>query len=92
MIHIPPSKTSAAFVALYNASHQQGMGHMHAPMSRMSIDEADFHLAQDTYIDYHRGRVIKTDFSGGETSTALYNRDNGEGAAERVLRQAGVIE
>jgi hypothetical protein len=37
------------------------------------------------YFDYLRGRVMKVDISGDDLDTALYNRDNGAGAAERAL-------
>ena len=38
-----------------------------------------------TYIDYHRGRVLKCDVTQDRFRTALYDRDNGAGEAERVI-------
>ena len=38
------------------------------------------------YIDYFSGRVFKADISGDIFETGLYNRDNGNGAAERIVK------
>jgi len=37
------------------------------------------------YFDYHRGRVIKCDVTRDQISVLSYDRDNGEGAAARVV-------
>lgn len=82
-----------AFCALYYFSRPLGMGMMHYVPGGISLEEARERLAQSSYVDYHRGRVIKVDFakelslnSGAmEHATRLYDRDNGEGAAERAL-------
>jgi len=39
------------------------------------------------YIDYYNGRVFKSNISGPTFETGLYNRDNGNGAAERIVRE-----
>ena len=39
------------------------------------------------YIDYYNGRVFKSDISGPIFETGLYNRDNGTGAAERIVQE-----
>ena len=44
------------------------------------------------YFDYLQGRVMKVRIQGDELDPRLYDRDNGEGAAEQaiwVLRQTG---
>ena len=41
--------------------------------------------ARDGYVDYACGRVIKCDLSGDTMGTRGYDRDNGEGAARRVV-------
>ena len=51
----------------------------------MTITEAADLLERDTYFDYLKGRVMKVDLSGNELDPYLYDRDNGEGAAERVV-------
>ena len=38
-----------------------------------------------TYFDYITGRVMKIDLSGEELSVCGYDRDNGQGAAERAI-------
>ena len=43
------------------------------------------------YFDYVNGRVMKSDLSGDEFDTWGYDRDNGEGAAEKALKKAGLI-
>jgi hypothetical protein len=53
----------------------------------MSVEDAR-QLTSDgsnQYYDYLRGRVMKVDLSKDQLKTGLYDRDNGEGAAERAL-------
>ena len=49
----------------------------------------DYKLALDAvkkgYIDRFNGRVFKSNISGDRFDTCLYNRDNGLGAAERIV-------
>ncbi len=74
--------------ALYNGSRQQGMGFMHARGAEgMTVEQASEEIANNKsmYFDYLHGRVMKIDLSGDELDTELYNRDNGRGAAERII-------
>lgn len=74
--------------ALYNASQVQGMGIFQANSKVMTIETADTILQEmrgETYFDYLKGKVMKIDIGVDELNTRLYNRDNGEGAAERAL-------
>ncbi len=73
--------------ALYNASRPQGMGFLQAKQGDMSEAEAQALLdeADDKYFDYLHGRVMKIDLNGDELRTGLYNRDNGDGAAEDAI-------
>ena len=75
--------------ALYNGSRQQGMGFIHERgRSDMSVEEARAELRTgETYFDYLHGRVLKIDLSSDDLNTALYNRDNGAGAAERIIER-----
>ena len=75
--------------ALYNASHPQGMGFLHATPTDMTVEEARKLLSDYQYFDYLRGRVMKIDLSKDELEPWLYDRDNGEGAAEKALK--GII-
>ena len=76
--------------ALYNASHQQGMGILHARGAReMTPEEAEVELQEswNEYFEYLHGRVMKISLQKNEVNTQGYNRDNGEGAAERAVDQ-----
>jgi hypothetical protein len=72
--------------ALYNNSKQQGLGFLHIRGQKpITADEAAELLKEYTSFDYLHGRVMKVELSGDNLSTLLYDRDNGEGAAERAL-------
>lgn len=75
--------------ALFNAAKPLGMGFMHyRPEHVMDEKEAAKLLANNTYFDYHEGRLMKVSVDGDELSTLLYNRDNGENAAENAISSA----
>ena len=44
-------------------------------------------LIKRGYIDYYEGRMIKSNLSGDTFDTYLYNRDNGKGAAEKIVNE-----
>lgn len=81
--------------ALYNGSKAQGMGWIHFDANLMTKEEAQKILDEygthsgaagsKLYFDYLKGRVMKVDLSGDELDTFLFNRDNGDGAAERII-------
>jgi hypothetical protein len=81
---------AAALVALHGASQQQGMGFSH-PDYPLSLHEATDRLNLSPHVDYLRGRIIKVDFTSHELDPRLYDRDNGDGAAERALEAAGLL-
>lgn len=74
-------------IALYNAAKVPGLGLIHYIPIPMDEREAEIVLLQssDMYFDYLNGRVMKVDISGDYLNTRLYNRDNGEGAAEKAI-------
>ncbi len=82
-------KTNKAEVlaALYNNAKAQGLGFLQAESGDMTKDEAAKILEEshDKYFDYLKGRVMKISLAKDEVETWLYNRDNGNGAAERVI-------
>ncbi len=82
----------AALVALYNHAQTQGMGIYHFTPEDMTIEEATELVGKQTYFDYVHGRILKVNFREEEPSFAMYNRDNGEGAAEIALMRAGLME
>ena len=74
--------------ALYNGSRQQGMGFLQTRGAEgMTVEQAREELASNErgYFDYLHGRVMKISLRGEELNTALYNRDNGQGAAESII-------
>lgn len=71
--------------ALYNNSKVQGMGFMQAKNGAMTSAEAAELLKETHRFDYLHGRVMKIDISGDELKTYLYDRDLGQGAAQRVV-------
>lgn len=72
--------------ALYNASSPQGMGFLHYDPTPMTYEEAEVLLKQTTHFDYLKGRVMKVDLSGDELNPWSYDRDNGQGAAESIIK------
>lgn len=79
---------AVVLAALYNASKPQGMGFMQYDPKPMSVEEARKLLKQGTYFDYLKGRVMKIDLSKDTLNTWAYDRDNGQGAAEKAINEA----
>ncbi len=73
--------------ALYNNAKPQGMGmgFLHYEAEDMGRTEAALLLREGAYFDYVKGRVMKVDLSTSVLNPRLYDRDNGEGAAFRVI-------
>ncbi len=72
--------------ALYNNSNPQGMGMFVYQHGKMSLEVAEEMIKQRTSFDYIQGRVMKVDLSDDEGFEEwLYDRDNGEGAAQQAL-------
>lgn len=87
-IDISNLPTAAVLAALYNASKVQGMGFLQARPGDMTERQAEELLKQQTYFDYLYGKVMKVDLSlrnGPFFNSYLYDRDNGQGAAQRVV-------
>lgn len=87
-IDISKIDKAAVLAALYNASQPLGMGFMHYAPEDMTREEAAKLIAERgerPYFDYLKGRVMKIDLSGDTLRTALYDRDNGAGAAEQAI-------
>ena len=74
--------------ALYNKAQAQGMGRLQYKPEPMTAEQAAGLLENNRrpYFDYVHGRVMKVDLSGDDLDTRLYNRDNGEGAAEAAIK------
>jgi len=93
-MNISQYNKAEVLAALYNASKVQGMGFLQAiPNHVMTTEEAQTLLDGDGtylkgrsfYFDYLHGKVMKVDLAKDELDTRLYNRDNGEGAAEAAI-------
>lgn len=90
---------ASVLAALYNRSKAQGMGWLHFDPTPMTEADAAKEIAKLTddcefprrhgqfYFDYLNGRVMKVDLSGDTFNPAMYDRDNGAGAAQRVIDQ-----
>lgn len=85
-ISIKNLKKEVVLKALYDGSHIQGLGFLQA-VSQFTIDDAKKWLNDnpELYADYVYGRVIKVDLSGDEFDPHLYDRDCGQGAAQKQI-------
>ena len=86
MVNIKGLDKARVLKALYEHSHVQGLGAFQAV--HMGVPTLEFFaglLEQGTYFDYLGGRVLKVDLSGDEFDERLYDRDCGEGAAQRAV-------
>jgi len=71
---------------LYNSSKPLGLGFMQYDSKPMNKEEAQTILDSGrNYFDYLKGRVMKVDLSRNTLDTRLYDRDNGQGAAESAI-------
>ena len=73
------------FAALYNGARPQGLGFLHYNAEPMTAETARNQHDIFGYFDYVNGRVMKVDLSGDELNPSLYDRDNGAGAAARII-------
>lgn len=86
MVDIKGLNKAEVLAALYNNSKPLGLGFLHFDPMDMTVAEAEEILNQTTYFDYLKGRVMKVDLSSGDSFEEwLYDRDNGKGAAQRVI-------
>jgi len=87
MIDISNHSKAKVLAALYNNSKVQGLGFLQAVSGDMSEEEAHniLRATPGMQFDYLKGRVMKVNLSGNQFDPRLYDRDNGEGAAERAI-------
>lgn len=82
MVDIRRLDKAEVLKALYDHSHEQGLGFLQAvPAGFVTVELCRKLLAETTYFDYMYGRVMKVDLSGDQFDESLYDRDNGPGAA-----------
>lgn len=91
-MNVPKELRAEVLAALYNNSKPLGMGILQFTTKNMTIEQAENLLNaedpnKDIHFDYLEGRVMKISFrvDTDDVQTWLYNRDNGEGAAEKVI-------
>ncbi len=84
-VDISNKDKAEVLASLYNCSHPHGLGYKEFTPEPLSIKEAKELLNSQTVFDYLKGRVIKINLSNSVINTYLYNRVNGEGAAERAI-------
>lgn len=97
MIDIKGIDKAELLAALVNSARPLGMGFLHDDGKPMTKEEAqgwvDSGRAHDhpglsrqgLYFDYVKGRPIKSNIGGDELDPRLYDRDQGQGAAARVV-------
>ncbi len=86
MVDIKGLDKARVLKALYEHSHVQGSGFLQAvPDGVVTVEHCKMLLGSQTYFDYLHGRVLKVDLSRDEFDERLYDRDCGEGAAQRAV-------
>lgn len=85
MINISGIPKEKVLIALYENAKCQGLGYLQYNSAPMKEEEACHLLSQHTYFDYLNGRVMKVNLSSDELDPYLYDRDNGEGAAQKAI-------
>lgn len=92
VVDISNKDKAEVLAALYNNSHPHGMGFLQYNPEPMTIEHARELLKQTTNFDYLAGRVMKISLESNTVHTLGYNRDNGNGAAERAISQCRNIK
>lgn len=85
-ISLKGKNKAEVLAALYNNAKPLGLGFLQNNSTPMAKEEAEALLKEQTYFDYLNGRVLKVDLSGDYLDPWLYNRDNGQGVAERIVK------
>jgi hypothetical protein len=84
-INIEGIDKAELLAGLYNNAKVQGLGFLQATSGDLSINDAKALLKEATRFDYLNGRVMKIDIGRDEMYVSGYDRDNGLGAASRVV-------
>ncbi len=85
MIDISRLDKAEVLCALYNNSKPQGMGILHATPELLQVEEARELLKSRKYFDYLKGRVMKISLKDDNLDPRLYDRDNGQDAAQIAI-------
>lgn len=91
---------ASLLAALYNSASPMGMGMLHYDPNVMTREDALVIIeggddltsmfggssrGRSLYFDYVKGRPLKVDLSGDTLDTRLYDRDQGNGAAAKII-------
>ena len=90
IVNITGLNVRKVLVALWENSHTQGNSQLGAYSSKLTVEDAEKEITSNGgWCDYVNGRVIKCNLPFDATSfnSNLYDRDNGVGAAQRVVDQ-----
>lgn len=85
IINLDKYNKADVLAALYNNSHSQGLDTLQFNSTKLTRAEAAELLDNQTYFDYLYGRIMKVNLSGSTLDPYLYDRDNGEGAAQAAI-------
>ncbi len=88
MIDITGLDKAEVLAALYNKAKPLGLGFLQATSQNMTKEEAQTLISNqggNLYFDYVKGRPLKVDLSSDKISPNLYDRDQGQGAAETAI-------
>lgn len=76
-------------LALWKGSKEQGISFL--GREDVTLEDCGLEIEScvkfNARVDYFGGRVIKVNFNKDVLDLWLYNRDNGEGAGERIIEQ-----
>ena len=87
MIDIKDLDKAVVLSKLYNASKTLGLGFLQEVAEPMTIPEAREILKDNTQFDYLYGKVMKIDLTHDSFDPWLYDKDNGEGKADRIIQE-----
>lgn len=87
MINIRGIDKAKILKALYEGSAPMGMGVLKAKEEPITLEECRELLKTQGYFDYLHGRPLKVALDTNTFDPRLYDRDNGEGAAEFLINE-----
>lgn len=87
MINIEGLNKADVLRVLYDNSRPLGLGFLYYIPAPMMVEEAEELLKVTTNFDYLKGRIMKIDLNSDvEFEEWLYDRDNGNGSAQRAIK------
>jgi hypothetical protein len=84
-VSIADLEKSHTLQALFNAAKPQGLEYLHHKQRLLSKSEAVLLLNNTCVFDYVEGRALKVNLCGDTFNSELFNKHNGEKAAEKAI-------